>query len=99
RAAMCRGDALAAVCRATARQSGFGIVIASIPATVPGAPTVALIAHVDTSPETSGKNVNPQVIRDYAGGDIVLPKDPTKIIRVADNPELNGLIGKTLITT
>jgi tripeptide aminopeptidase len=92
-------DELKAMGLTDARQSGFGIVIASIPATVPGAPTVALIAHVDTSPETSGKNVNPQVIRDYAGGDIVLPKDPTKIIRVADNPELNGLIGKTLITT
>jgi tripeptide aminopeptidase len=43
--------------------------------------------------------VNPQVIRDYKGGDIILPKDTTKVIRVADNPELNALVGKTIITT
>jgi tripeptide aminopeptidase len=92
-------DELIGMGLADARQSEFGIVIASIPATVPGAPTVALIAHVDTSPETSGKHVDPQVTRNYPGGDIVLPKDSTKVIRVADNPELNALVGKTLITT
>jgi tripeptide aminopeptidase len=91
-------DELKAMGLADARQSEFGIVIASIPATVPG-PTVAVIAHVDTSPETSGKGVNPQVIRKYGGGDVVLPNDSTKVIRVADNPELNGLVGKTLITS
>jgi tripeptide aminopeptidase len=83
---------------ADARQSEFGIVIASIPATAPG-PTVAFIAHVDTSPETSGKVVNPQVIKKYAGGDVKLPGDSTRVIRVSDNPELNGLVGKTLITS
>ncbi|HUE71847.1 MAG TPA: tripeptide aminopeptidase PepT, partial [Pirellulaceae bacterium] len=62
-------------------------------------PVVAFNAHVDTSPETTGKNVRPQVIRPYAGGDIVLPADPTKVIRVADNPELDDLVGKTLIAT
>jgi tripeptide aminopeptidase len=82
-----------------AKQSEFGIVIASIPATIPGAPTVAFIAHVDTSPETAGKNVDPQVVRNYPGGDVVLPKDSTKVIRAADNPELIALVGKTLITT
>jgi tripeptide aminopeptidase len=91
-------DELNAMGLTDARQSEFGIVIASIPATTPG-PTVAFIAHVDTSPETSGKGVNPQVIRKYAGGDVTLPGDPTKVIRVTDNPELNALVGKTLITS
>ena len=63
------------------------------------APTIAWIAHVDTSPETSGKDVKPIVHRNYDGGDIVLPGDPTKVIRVADNPELAQLKGKTIITT
>src|SRR5207302_11236665 len=56
-------------------------------------------SHVDTSPETSGQGVKPQVIRNYPGGDITLPGDPTKVIRFADTPEIHGLIGKTIITT
>jgi tripeptide aminopeptidase len=77
-----------------------GIVLATIPATLPGpAPTIAWIAHLDTSPETSGKTVRPVVHRSYDGGDIVLPGDPTKILRVADNPDLAAMKGKTLITT
>jgi tripeptide aminopeptidase len=77
-----------------------GIVMATVPATKGcKAPAIAWNAHVDTSPETSGRNVKPQVLRNYAGGDIVLPADPTKIIRVADNPELQHLKGRTLITT
>jgi tripeptide aminopeptidase len=81
-------------------QDQHGIVLATIPATVKHtAPTIAWIAHVDTSPETSGLNVKPVVHAPYNGGDIVLPGDPSRIIRVADNPELNNLKGKTLITT
>src|SRR4051812_19827489 len=57
-----------------AAQDEHGIVLATVPATgARAAPTVAWIAHVDTSPETSGKNVKPVVHREYAGGDIVLP--------------------------
>jgi tripeptide aminopeptidase len=79
---------------------GHGIVWATVPATVPhAAPAVAWIAHVDTSPETTGLNVKPQVHADYAGGDIVLPGDPSKVLRVADNPELAALKGTTIITT
>jgi tripeptide aminopeptidase len=83
-----------------AEQDAHGIVMATIPATVQrAAPTVAWIAHVDTSPETSGKGVQPQVHAKYAGGDIVLPGNPSQVIRVADNPELTALKGKTIITT
>ncbi len=92
-------DELLAFGLSDASQDEFGIVVATIPGNVPGAPTIAFNAHVDTNPENSGKDVKPQVIRNYAGGDIVLPGDPSKVIRVAESPELNALIGKTLITT
>jgi tripeptide aminopeptidase len=83
-----------------AEQDEYGIVLATIPATVRHrAPTIAWIAHVDTSPETTGLNVKPVVHRDYDGQDIVLPGDPSKVIRTADNPELADLQGKTIITT
>jgi tripeptide aminopeptidase len=84
---------------ADAAQDEHGIVMATVPATVAGAPTIAWIAHVDTSPETSGRNVRPIVHAGYDGKDVVLPGDPTKVLRVADNPELARLKGKTIITT
>lgn len=77
-----------------------GIVLATLPATVAHhAPTIAWIAHLDTSPETSGYGVKPIIHRLYEGGDIVLPGDPSKVIRVAENPDLKHMIGKTLVTT
>src|SRR5262245_3526676 len=70
-------------------QNDHGIVLATIPATAPHrSPTSAWIAHVDTSPEYSGKGVNPIVHRKYDGSDIVLPGDPSKVLRPADNPDL-----------
>src|SRR5581483_10930352 len=92
-------DELMAMGVTDAVQDGHGLVFGTVPGNVPGAPTIAFNAHIDTNPETSGKDVNPQVIRNYAGGDIPLPKDTSKVIRVAENPELNGLVGKTIITT
>ncbi|MBA4063864.1 MAG: peptidase T [Isosphaera sp.] len=92
-------DELLAIGLADAVQDEHGLVFATVPGNVPGAPTIAFNAHVDTNPENSGKDVDPQVIRNYAGGDLVLPKDRSKVIRVADNPELAGLVGKTIITT
>jgi tripeptide aminopeptidase len=85
-------------------RDAHGLVWATVPATAKAEgnatlPVVAFNAHVDTSPETTGKNVKPHVIRNYGGGDIPLAGDPTKMIRVADNPELTQLVGKTLITT
>jgi tripeptide aminopeptidase len=78
----------------------YGIVMATIPATIQtDAPPIAWIAHFDTSPETSGHNVKPIVHRNYDGDDIVLPGDPSKVLRVADNPELACMKGKTLVTT
>lgn len=81
-------------------QDAHGLVYATVPATQDGdLPVVAFNAHFDTSPETTGKDVQPQVIEKYPGGDIPLPGDPRQIIRVAENPKLEALIGKTIITT
>jgi len=76
-----------------------GLVYATVPGTVTGSPTVALNSHIDTSPESPGANVRPQVIQNYQGGDIVLPADRSQVIRVSENPELADMIGRTLITT
>ena len=81
-------------------QDEHGLVWATVPATTSKqVPTIAFNSHLDTSPETTGKNVNPQVIEDYAGCDIKLTGDPSQVITVAENPELNELHGATLITT
>ncbi len=84
-----------------ARQDEHGIVLATVPASdgCGDAPSVAFCAHLDTSPETSGANVKPQVIRGYSGGDIRLPGDPSQVISTADNPALDKLVGSTLITS
>src|SRR5215212_2252759 len=83
------------------RVSEFGIVYATIPGNLPDnskAPVIGFIAHMDTSPEVSGENVNPVIHKNYRGGDITLPKDPTQVISVAKNPDLKNLIGDDLIT-
>jgi tripeptide aminopeptidase len=92
-------DELRALGLADAHQDEHGIVMATVPGTVAGAPTIAWIAHVDTSPETSGRNVNPVVHRNYDGKDIVLPGDRSKVLRAADSPELRRCVGKTVVTT
>jgi tripeptide aminopeptidase len=93
-------EELRAMGLADAAQDEHGLVSATVPTTVSRpAPVVAFNAHLDTSPETSGQGVKPRVIRNYAGGDIVLTGDPSQVIRVEQSPELKNLHGKTLITT
>jgi tripeptide aminopeptidase len=83
-----------------AEQDEHGIITATIPASLrPSAPAIAWLAHMDTSPETSGKDVKPVVHRNYGGHDIVLPGDPSKVIRPSDFADLNAVVGKTVITT
>lgn len=79
--------------------SEHGIVMATVPGNVDSAPTIAWLAHMDTSPEASGKNVKPNIIRNYDGQDIRLPGDPSKVITVAETKGLAELKGKTLITS
>jgi len=78
----------------------FGIVMATVPGTVSHkTPVIAYVAHVDTSPEYSSTNVNPIVHSNYQGSDLALPGDRSKIIHVAENPDLNRCIGHTLVTS
>lgn len=61
-------------------------------------PTIGFIAHLDTSPDMSGTNVNPQIV-DYKGGDIVLNAEQSIVLSPSQFPELNDYVGETLITT
>jgi len=93
-------EELAALGLRDARQDRHGIVLATVPSTIDAAtPVIAFCAHLDTSPETSGRGVKPRVIEDYAGGDIVLPADTTQVIRTSENEELKQLVGRTIITS
>ena len=81
-------------------QDENGLVWATVlPTTKKDVSTIAFNSHLDTSPETSGADVQPQVITEYAGGDIVLNSDLSRVIKVNENPELNQLHGATMITT
>ena len=79
-----------------AKMDENGYVTAKIPANVQSKCGICFIAHVDTSPAVSGKNVNP-VLVDYQGGDVVL-KNGIKITE-KDTPDLKKLVGKELIVT
>ncbi|WOH47232.1 peptidase T [Bradyrhizobium sp. sBnM-33] len=77
-----------------------GYVYATIPATTEKkVPVICFCSHMDTSPDCTGANVKPQIVNNYPGGDIVLPADPTQVIRFADHPALAGQIGHDIITT
>ena len=80
-----------------------GYLTATVPATVPVAaarevPVIAFVAHVDTSPEMSGAGVKPIVHRGYQGQDLVLPDDPSAVLRLAESPELAAVFGWDVIT-
>lgn len=77
----------------------YGYTMGTIPASegCENAPVIGFIAHVDTSPDMSGKEVHPRIIEEYDGSDIVLNNALT--MRVADFPELRSFVGHTLIHT
>ena len=62
-------------------------------------PTVGFIAHLDTSPDMSGKNVNPRIVENYDGGDIVLNKENDIVLRPSEFPEMLNYKGDDLIVT
>ncbi len=74
----------------------YGTIAATTSKTVP---VICFCSHMDTSPDCTGKEVKPQIVADYQGGDIVLPADPSQIIRVDEHPELRNQIGNDIITT
>ncbi len=82
-----------------------GLVMAVLPGSIPAdypaherVPVIGFIAHVDTSPSASGKDVKPQVFV-YQGGDVQLPGNPSVVIREDENPALAENIGRSIVTT
>ena len=82
-----------------AHMDDWGYVMATLPAnTDKEVPPIAFIAHVDTSPAVTGKNVKPIIHKNYKGGDIPLPNGGW-VIREDENPDLKNMIGYDIITT
>lgn len=75
-----------------------GYVMATLPANVENAPAIGFIAHMDTSPDMTGENVNPQIVN-YQGGDILINAEKNIVLSPRDFPILNKYVGQTLITT
>lgn len=85
---------------ADAHLDDCGYVYATIPAnTDKKVPVICFCSHMDTSPDVTGKDVKPQMVKDYRGGDITLPGDATQVIRFAEHPALKNQIGNDIITT
>ena len=77
-----------------------GYVMATLPSNIDKkVPTIGFIAHMDTSPDMSGKDVKPKIVENYDGGDIVLNEEKNIILSVSEFPELKNYIGHTIITT
>ncbi len=93
-------DELKSIGAADVALTDYGVVLATIPATdaARDAPTIALLAHVDTAPAFSGAGVNPIVHRNYDGRDIVLPDDPSVVLSPAEFPYLATKIGDDIVT-
>ena len=78
----------------------YGYVMGTIPSNIDKkVPAIGFIAHVDTSPDASGKDVKPQIISNYDGGDIELKGMPGLALKPSEFPELLNHKGETLITT
>ncbi|MFL5811332.1 MAG: peptidase T [Flavisolibacter sp.] len=82
-----------------AHMDEFGYVYATIPSnTKKNVPVVCFCAHVDTAPDASGTGVKPLLHKNYSGQDIVLPDDPSQVLRRSSFPYLDKLIGHDIIT-
>ncbi len=93
-------DELRSLGLADAAVDDYGYVMATIPATTKkdGVPTIGFVSHVDTSPEMSGANVKPIVHAKYDGRDLVLPDDPSAVLRLHDIPALADQMGHDIVT-
>jgi peptidase T len=77
-----------------------GYVYATLPSNVEHAvPTIGFIAHIDTSPDASGANVQPRIVQNYDGTDIVLDAEAGIVTTVEKFPELLRHVGEDLIVT
>jgi tripeptide aminopeptidase len=77
-----------------------GYVMATLPSNVEAkVPAIGFLAHMDTSPDITGTNVNPQIVNNYNGEDILLNKGTGLTLKTADFPEIKQYKGQTIITT
>lgn len=77
-----------------------GYVMATLPSnTDKQVPVIGFLAHVDTAPDMSGKDIKPQIVENYDGEDILLNNEKDMYLRVNDFPELKKYIGQSIITT
>ena len=78
-----------------------GYLMATLPGNISGrqVSTVGFIAHLDTSPDMSGRHVSPRIVENYDGGDIVLNQATGVTLSPADFPELKNYVGQSLIVT
>lgn len=77
-----------------------GYVMATLPAnTDKDVPTIGFLAHMDTAPDFTGKNVQPQIVEKYDGKDIVLNEELNVVLSTTDFPQMQQYVGHTLITT
>lgn len=76
-----------------------GYIYATLEATTDQGKTIGFIAHMDTAPSFSGKNVTPQIVESYDGTDIVLNREKDIVLEVDKFPELLAYVGQELITT
>ena len=76
-----------------------GYVMATLPANAEGKPTIGFIAHMDTAPDASGKNVKARIVENYDGRDIVLNEEKNIIFEVAKYPEILDYKGQDIIVT
>ena len=82
-----------------AELDSHGYVYATLPSnTDKQVPTICFCSHVDTSPDSSGKDVKPIIHENYQGQDLVLPDDVTQVIRLSDHPKLDNQFGNDIIT-
>ena len=83
-----------------AELDAHGYVYATLPSNSGKAvPVICFCSHIDTSPDCTGANVKPQLVRNYQGGDIALPGNPTQIIRFDEHPALRTQIGNDILTS
>jgi tripeptide aminopeptidase len=83
-----------------AHMDEHGYVYATIPANTgkKNVPVICFCSHMDTSPDSSGKDVKPIIHRNYDGRDIVLPYDPRQVIRPEEHPDLKEQLGNDIVT-
>lgn len=76
-----------------------GYIMATLPATVEGKPTIGFIAHMDTAPDASGKDIKPRIVKNYDGKDIVLNEKQGIVLETNKYPEILHYVGQDIIVT